>query len=168
MRIAEDDDAKGHAAIRAALDAGYVQFDHADIYCGGECESLFGRFLRNNPGVRDDIVVISKCGIRFAGDPDPDSPKRYDFSGSHILKSVEGSLARLGVDHLDVLLLHRPDYFDDDATVLERTPLERLAEDKQLGAFRHEGFWQPMDTLREKQLLEDLWRSGDAPWKVWA
>lgn len=60
------------------------------------------------------------------------------------------------------------DYLDDDATILERDPLERLAEAGELRAFRHEGFWQPMDTLREKNLLERLWASGDAPWKVWA
>lgn len=59
------------------------------------------------------------------------------------------------------------DYLDDDATVLERTPLERLSRDGQLMAFRHEGFWQPMDTLREKQLLEKLWQDNQAPWKVW-
>ena len=56
------------------------------------------------------------------------------------------------------------DYLEDDATVLERAPLERLAADGQLMAFRHEGFWQPMDTLREKQLLENLFASGKAPW----
>lgn len=60
------------------------------------------------------------------------------------------------------------DYLTDDTTVLERDPLERLAEEGQLHAFRHEGFWQPMDTLREKRLLEDQWSSGHAPWKVWA
>ena len=59
------------------------------------------------------------------------------------------------------------DYLDDDYTVLERKPLERLAADKQLMAFRHEGFWQPMDTLRDKTLLESLWSTGHAPWKVW-
>ena len=47
-------------------------------------------------------------------------------------------------------------------------PLERLARDGQLMAYRHEGFWQPMDTLRERRLLEDLWASGRAPWKVWS
>jgi glucose-1-phosphate cytidylyltransferase len=56
------------------------------------------------------------------------------------------------------------DYLKDDATILEREPLERLATDGQLMAFRHEGFWQPMDTLREKQLLETLFASGKAPW----
>jgi glucose-1-phosphate cytidylyltransferase len=59
------------------------------------------------------------------------------------------------------------DYMTDDSTVLERDPLERLAREDQLRAFRHEGFWQPMDTLREKRLLEGLWESGKAPWKVW-
>lgn len=59
------------------------------------------------------------------------------------------------------------DYLGDDRTILEREPLERLAEAGQLMAFRHPGFWQPMDTLREKQLLESLWAEGRAPWKVW-
>ena len=59
------------------------------------------------------------------------------------------------------------DFLSGDDAVLEREPLERLAEAGQLMAFRHEGFWQPMDTLREKQLLESLWASGKAPWKIW-
>src|SRR5690606_18846370 len=57
------------------------------------------------------------------------------------------------------------DYLDSDDTILEREPLERLAADGELMAFRHEGFWQPMDTLREKELLESLWASGHAPWR---
>lgn len=56
------------------------------------------------------------------------------------------------------------EYLDDDQTILEREPLERLAADGELQAFRHEGFWQPMDTLREKHLLESLWQGGNAPW----
>jgi glucose-1-phosphate cytidylyltransferase len=60
------------------------------------------------------------------------------------------------------------DFIDGDATLWEREPLERLAEQEQLRAFRHEGFWQPMDTIRERNLLEELWTSGKAPWKVWA
>jgi glucose-1-phosphate cytidylyltransferase len=59
------------------------------------------------------------------------------------------------------------DYLSDDQTILERDPLERLAARGQLMAFRHEGFWQPMDTLREKQTLESHWASGRAPWKTW-
>lgn len=59
------------------------------------------------------------------------------------------------------------DYIDGDDTIWERAPLERLASEGQLGAYFHEGFWQPMDTLRDKNHLESLWASGKAPWKVW-
>lgn len=59
------------------------------------------------------------------------------------------------------------DYIDGDKTLWERDPLERLAEEGDLAAFPHNGFWQPMDTLRDKIHLEELWQSGEAPWKVW-
>jgi glucose-1-phosphate cytidylyltransferase len=59
------------------------------------------------------------------------------------------------------------DLLADDATVLEKEPLETLAHRGELMAFRHEGFWQPMDTLRDKNYLEDLWSRGRAPWKLW-
>nr|WP_320132883.1 glucose-1-phosphate cytidylyltransferase [uncultured Holophaga sp.] len=59
------------------------------------------------------------------------------------------------------------DYIEGDEVPFEGEPLERLTEEGQLMAYRHPGFWQPMDTLREKQLLEELWTSGEAPWKVW-
>ena len=59
------------------------------------------------------------------------------------------------------------DYIKDDNTVLEREPLIKLAKEGKLGAYKHNGFWQPMDTLREKNVLEELWKSGQAPWKVW-
>jgi glucose-1-phosphate cytidylyltransferase len=60
------------------------------------------------------------------------------------------------------------DLISDDQTIWERRPLETLAESNQLKAYQHEGFWQPMDTLRDKTHLEELWQSGNAPWKVWA
>ena len=59
------------------------------------------------------------------------------------------------------------DYVDGDETLWEKEPLERLAADGQLAAYRHGGFWQPMDTLRDKRILEELWDSGRAPWKTW-
>jgi len=59
------------------------------------------------------------------------------------------------------------DYIADDSTVWEKEPLEKLADSNQLSAYRHAGFWQPMDTLRDKNYLEDLWKSNKAPWKVW-
>lgn len=59
------------------------------------------------------------------------------------------------------------DYISGDSTVLEKEPLEKLARHKELVAFKHSGFWQPMDTLRDKLYLEDLWKTGEAPWKIW-
>ena len=58
-------------------------------------------------------------------------------------------------------------YIENDGTIWERSPMEALARDKSLAAYKHHGFWQPMDTLRDKLSLEDLWKSGNAPWKVW-
>ncbi|MDF7810218.1 glucose-1-phosphate cytidylyltransferase [Hymenobacter sp. YC55] len=59
------------------------------------------------------------------------------------------------------------DYIEDDDTVWEKGPLEQLAAEGRLSAFRHSGFWQPMDTLRDRNMLEGLWQAGNAPWKVW-
>src|ERR1700730_5900440 len=59
------------------------------------------------------------------------------------------------------------EYLNDDATIWEREPLERLSSEGNVAAYKHAGFWQPMDTLHDKNLLEELWQSGSAPWKVW-
>ena len=59
------------------------------------------------------------------------------------------------------------DYIDGDSTFFEREPMEKVANENELKAFRHEGFWQPMDTIRDKNLLDELWAKGNAPWKVW-
>lgn len=59
------------------------------------------------------------------------------------------------------------DYIADDSTVWEREPMEQLARDGMLSAFRYNGFWQNMDSLRDKNFLESLWQTGKAPWKVW-
>ncbi|MCU1490063.1 MAG: Nucleotidyl transferase [Acidimicrobiaceae bacterium] len=59
------------------------------------------------------------------------------------------------------------DYVDGDETIWEQGPLERLAAEGQLASYRHDGFWQPMDTLRDRQALEEQWTSGKAPWKIW-
>jgi len=90
-------------AVMAAFDAGYTLFDHADIYGSGACEVLFGEVLRESPGLRDKILIQSKCGVRK-------DPARYDFSSDYIVQSVEGSLQRLQIEQLDLFLLHRPDY----------------------------------------------------------
>ncbi|HEY9620742.1 MAG TPA: glucose-1-phosphate cytidylyltransferase [Crinalium sp.] len=59
------------------------------------------------------------------------------------------------------------DYIEDDSTVWEQEPMKKLAHTDQLSAYRHDGFWQPMDTLKDKNYLDGLWQSGKAPWKVW-
>ena len=100
----------GKRALLAAFESGYTVFDHADIYGGGACEELMGEVLSENPGMREKVVIVSKCGIRLAGQPTDDAPGRYDFSRAHLLGQVEGSLCRLGVEQLDFLLLHRPDF----------------------------------------------------------
>ena len=86
--------------IGTALELGIDFFDHADIYGGGRCEEIFGEWLAAHPAQRDKIMIQTKCGIRRGC---------YDFSKAHILSAVEGSLKRLKTDHVDVLLLHRPD-----------------------------------------------------------
>lgn len=96
------------ALVETALAHGITLFDHADIYARGKSEQVFGDLLRAAPALREHMVLQSKCGIRFADDP-PGTPQRYDFSHAHIVASVDGILSRLGVDHIDVLLLHRPD-----------------------------------------------------------
>lgn len=125
MRIGGDggsaDRDKGKRAVHAAIEQGYTLFDHADIYGDGACEDLFGELLAESPALRDEILITGKCGVRFAGPPGSDAPNRYDLSAEHIRTSVEGSLRRLRTDHLDLFLLHRPDWLmsaDEVAGVL--------------------------------------------------
>lgn len=76
----------------------------------------------------------------------------------------DGAMINGGYFVLNASVLDR---LEDDQTVWEQKPLIDLAEERELMAYRHSGFWQPMDTLRDKQLLESMWDSGNAPWKVW-
>ena len=91
------------------------------------------------------------------------------FDGDRVSAFAEKPQASEGWINGGFFILDRRvvNYIDGDETAWEREPLERLARDGQLMAYRHEGFWQPMDTLRERRLLEDLWATGKAPWKVW-
>ena len=105
--------AAGRRAVIAAYEAGYTLFDNAAIYCLGEAEQILGDVLKEIPEMRDRCVIATKCGIRRAGDPLPDAPGRYDFSAAEIIGSCERSLQRLGVDTIDLFMLHRPDYLAD-------------------------------------------------------
>ncbi|TRX58068.1 aldo/keto reductase family oxidoreductase [Thalassomonas sp. M1454] len=138
MRINGDNSAdafkQGKNAIRAAIDAGYNHFDHADIYGGGVCESIFGEVIKESPELREQLIVTSKAGIRFANTPNEGDVGRYDFSKQYIIGQVEGSLQRLNVDALDLFLLHRPDYLFDPQEVAET--FEQL---KRQGKVKHFG-----------------------------
>lgn len=104
--VSAGDIASCHQAIDTALEAGICVFDHADIYARGKAEQVFGKVLQQRPELRSLITLQSKCGIRFASDT---APQRYDFSAQWIAQSVDGILARLQIEQLDVLMLHRPD-----------------------------------------------------------
>ncbi len=104
-------------AISAAYEAGFTLFDLADVYSKGACEAAFGQVLKDVPGMRERIILTTKCGIRFVDHPEPGAPYRYDFSEAHILRSCEASLRRLGVETIDLYLLHRPDILCDPEEV---------------------------------------------------
>lgn len=110
MRIAGLSPDRLSALVDTAIAGGANFFDHADIYGGGESEQAFGRLLAARPGLREKVIIQSKCGIR---------PGMYDFSKSHIIESVDGILSRLGTDRLDLLLLHRPDALMEPGEVCE-------------------------------------------------
>ena len=117
--VTDDGRAAGRRAIMAAYEAGYTLFDNADIYCRGEAERILGEVLREVPGMRERVVVLTKGGIRPAGDPEPDAPGRYDFSAAHLTRACEESLRRLGVETIDIYLLHRPDYLAEPEEVAQ-------------------------------------------------
>ena len=109
--------AAGRRAIIAACEAGYTLFDNADIYCGGEAERIFGEALKEVSGLRERILIATKGGIRVGGDPGPEAPPRYDFCARHIVRACEASLERMGIETIDLYLLHRPDYLADPEEV---------------------------------------------------
>lgn len=133
------------AAIDCALEQQINCFDHADIYTKGKAETVFGDYLRQNPGLRDKLIVQSKCGIRFA---DQQGPGRYDFSTDYIVQSVEQSLRRLQTDYLDILLLHRPDQLMQPEEVAQA-----FSQLKQSGKVRFFGVsnfgWPQMQWLQQ-------------------
>lgn len=129
--VTDADRQHAQAAIEAALAAGITVFDHADIYTLGKAETVFGQVLASSPELREQMIIQSKCAIRFADDA---GPKRYDASAGWISQSVDDSLARLGLESLDVLLLHRPDPLMELAEVAET--LTRLIN---TGKIKHVG-----------------------------
>jgi predicted oxidoreductase len=124
--------------VAAAHEHGINFFDHADIYTMGKSEAVFGAVVQASHGLRQKLVLQSKCGIRFANDPLPGLPARYDFSYAHIIASVEGSLQRLQTDYLDILLLHRPDpLVEPEETARAFDDLHRAGKVRYFGVSNH-------------------------------
>lgn len=113
MRIKDKSVKEVEELAETALSVGINAFDLADIYGRGRCEELLGLVLKNRPDLREKMWIQSKCGIRI------EEFTYFDFSKDYIIKSVDGILQRLKIDHLDSLLLHRPDALMESDQVAE-------------------------------------------------
>ena len=113
MRIKDKSVKEVEELVETALSVGINAFDLADIYGRGRCEELLGLVLKNRPDLREEMWIQSKCGIRI------EEFTYFDFSKNYIIKSVDGILQRLKIDHLDSLLLHRPDALMESDQVAE-------------------------------------------------
>ena len=113
MRIEDKSVKEVEELVETALSVGINAFDLADIYGRGRCEELLGLVLKNRPDLREEMWIQSKCGIRI------EEFTYFDFSKNYIIKSVDGILQRLKIDHLDSLLLHRPDALMESDQVAE-------------------------------------------------
>ncbi|MBO9447608.1 aldo/keto reductase [Ruegeria sp. R14_0] len=116
-RLGDDTDTSAahvEAKIQACLDQGITTFDQADIYGDYNAEAVLGAALRDNPALRQNMEIVTKCDIVApCGRYSHAKVKYYDTSRGHILKSVETSLSEMAIDHIDLLLIHRPDPFMD-------------------------------------------------------
>jgi len=121
--------------IEQSVEAGITSFDHADIYGSYTCEALFGKAFKSTNVKRDDIQLVSKCGIRLISENRPkNSFHCYDTNAAYIIKSVENSLKNLATDYLDVLLIHRPSPLMDADEIAEAfTKLEVAGKVRHFG-----------------------------------
>ncbi|WP_378080282.1 aldo/keto reductase family oxidoreductase [Aeromonas bestiarum] len=115
------------------LDLGVTTLDHADIYGGYQCEEAFGKALRLEPSLRERMEIVSKCGIALTARPEH-ALNHYNTGKAHIIASAEASLHKLGTDHLDLLLIHRPDPLMDADEVADAFITLRQA-----GKIKHAG-----------------------------
>ena len=142
--------------LKSLLDGGTFMVTYGDGLCAVDVKALLAFHKRSR---RLATVTAVRPPARFGG---------LELDGSAVTRFTEKPQTGEGWINGGFFVFEPGvfKYLDGDACVLERAPLERLAADRQLSAYRHEGFWQPMDTLRDKQLLESLWASGRAPWKA--
>lgn len=147
MRLDSVPQERAEELVRTALDLGVYTFDHADIYGGGKCESIFGTIMRRCAIDRDSVFIQTKCGI-VPGE-------MFDFSKEHIVRSVEQSLQRLQVDYVDSLLLHRPDMLMEPEEVAAAfDTLHAAGKVRYFGVSNHT-VWQI--ELLKKYVRQPLW-----------
>jgi predicted oxidoreductase len=125
--------------IEGAVERGVTTFDHADIYGGYTVEALFGQALAHAPALRQRLQIVTKCGIKLQHTNRPGHTlKSYDSSAVHITASVHESLRALGTDHIDVLLLHRPDLLAQPAELVDTfSALRKAGKVLQFGVSNH-------------------------------
>ena len=136
MRIFQMSAKEVEALVDGALEAGVNTFDLADIYGGGKSEELLGEVLKGRADLRDKIFIQTKCGIRREGEM-----QYYDNSAEHVKASVEGCLKRLNTDHLDCMMLHRPDaLINAEETARAFEDLKREGKVLDFGVSNHNRF----------------------------
>lgn len=129
MRISQMNIEEVESLVKTSMECGINFFDHADIYGKGKSEEIFGDVLLREPGLREKMIIQTKCGIR---------PGFYDFSKEHIVKSVEESLKKLKTDYVDTLLLHRPDTLMEPEEIAEAfSKLNKEGKVKHFGVSNH-------------------------------
>jgi len=128
--------------VQVAVEQGINMIDLADIYTRGKSDTLIGEVLGRHPSLRDKLILQQKCGIIVGNDPNQGDPGRYDFSYDHIIATVEASLRRLQTDHVEILLLHRPDPLIEPEEVARAfDELHRSGKARYFGVSNH-SVWQ--------------------------
>jgi predicted oxidoreductase len=158
-RVADDADtspAHVEAKINAALDQGITTFDQADIYGGYVAEAVMGGALKASPSLRAKMEIVTKCDIVVdAGRHAGARVKHYDTSKAHINASVDASLMDMGIDHIDMLLVHRPDPFMDH--VETGGALDALVASGKVGAIGVSNFkpwdWELLQSAMTNKLV---------------
>ena len=158
-RISDDTDTSTthvQAKIKACLDQGITTFDQADIYGGYVAEAVLGEALKADTGLRKQMEIVTKCDIVAPAGRYADAPvKYYDTSRAHILQSVENSLRDMAIDHIDLLLIHRPDPFMDHHET--GAALDEIVASGKVGAIGVSNFrpfdWELLQSATKTPLL---------------
>jgi glucose-1-phosphate cytidylyltransferase len=143
--------------VASYLDGETFCFTYGDGLADVDIRSLIG--FHREQGRKATVTAVQPPG-RFGA---------IDIEGQHITRFHEKPLGDGTWVNGGFFVLNRSvlEYIDDDDTVWEQAPLEKLAREGELSAYKHRGFWQPMDTLRDRNRLEELWQAGDPPWRLW-